>query len=172
MEIKIRLTEQILNDSLKLRYRYFGSNHRRRLLLVPVILIAVSVYLIYKELQKEQKGNNLYLGILYIGFAFAYYFYTRYRMQNMGKALLKNMGENINFNMQVTDEEVKTVLPDSINSTNWTVFTNAIISEQIVMLYQKNSSFSMFEKSFFLNDTDFSLFKQLVEKNISNTIKQ
>ncbi|MGE5105969.1 MAG: hypothetical protein ACM3H8_00360 [Sphingobacteriales bacterium] len=172
MEIKIRLTEQILNDSLKLHYRYFGSSHKRRLLLVPVILIAVSVYLIYTELQKSKKGNNLYLGLLYIFFAFAYYFYTRYRMQNMGKTLLKNMGENINFDMQVTNEEVKTILPSSTTSTNWTVFTNAIISEQIVMLYQQNNSFSMFEKSFFSNETDFNLFKQLVEKNISNTIKQ
>ena len=172
MEIKVRLTEQILNDSLKLHYRYFGASHKRRLFLVPIILIAVSVYLIYTEIQKEQKGNNLYLGLLYIIFAVAYYFYTRYRMQNMGKALLKNMGENINFDMQVTDEEVKTLLPSSTTSTNWTVFTNAIISENIVMLYQQNNSFSMFEKSFFTSDTDFNLFKQLVEKNISNIIKQ
>ena len=172
MEIKIRLTEQILNDSLKLHYRYFGAAHKRRLLLVPVILIAVSVYLIYSELQKGQKGTNLYLGLLYIVFAFAYYFYTRYRIQNLGKTLLKNMGENINFNMQVTEEEVKTILSSSTTSTNWTVFTNAIISENIVMLYQQNNSFTMFEKSFFTNDADFSLFKQLAEKNISNTIKQ
>lgn len=171
MEIKIRLTEQILNDSLQLHYRYFGSAHKRRLLLVPVILIAVSVYLIYSELQKAEKGTNFYLGLLYIVFAFAYYFYTRYRLQNMGKTLLKNMGENINFNMEVTEEEVKTILASSTTSTNWGVFTNAIISENIVMLYQRNNSFSMFEKSFFSSDNDFTSFKNIIIKNIENTIQ-
>jgi hypothetical protein len=172
MKVSIHLTEPIVNESLKLHYRNFGSNHKRRLLLVPVILIAVSVYLIYTELQKQQKGTNLYLGMLYIVFAFAYYFYTRYRLQNMGKALLKSMGENIHFEMEVTDEEVKTILLSSTTTTNWTVFTGAIITQNIVMLYQKNSSFSMFEKSFFKSENDFAAFKKLVEKNITNTIKQ
>ncbi|HET9057721.1 MAG TPA: hypothetical protein VFN30_12825 [Chitinophagaceae bacterium] len=172
MNIKIRLTEQILNDSLKLHYRYFGSGHRRRLLAIPAILVAISVYLIYTELQKPKTGNNFYLGFLYIAFAIGYYFYTRYRMQNMGKTLLKNMGENINFEMVVTNEEVKTILPSSTTSTNWTVFTGAIISNDIVMLYQQNNSFSMFNKTFFENENEFAEFKQLVEKNIAATIKQ
>lgn len=171
MLIKVRLTQEILNESLKIHYRYFGSSHKRRLLLVPVILIAVSLYLMYSEFSKHQMGTNFYLGILYIFFAVAYYFYTRYRMQNMGKTLLKSMGENINFDMEVTEEEVKTITPASTNINNWSVFVNAVTSDKLILLYQQNNSFSMFDKSFFHSPSDFELFKQWVETKIPGTIK-
>lgn len=171
MQIKVRLTQQVLNESLKIHYRYFGSSHKRRLLLVPVILIAVSLYLIYSELNKHQMGTNFYLGILYIFFAAAYYFYTRYRMQHMGKTLLKGMGDNINFDMEVNEAELKTITPSSTNINNWDVFVNAVTSDQLILLYQQNNSFSMFDKSFFHNPSDFELFKQWVETKIPGTIK-
>jgi hypothetical protein len=170
MKIKVRLTEPILNEALTLHYRYFGSSHKRRLLLIPIVLIAVSVYLIYSELQKPTPGNNLYLGILYIVLAFAYYFYTRYRLQNMGKTLLKNMGENIHFDIEVTDEEVKTILANSTSTSQWDVFKNAVISPGLVMLYQQNNSFTMFDRSFFESEEEFNQFKELVKQHISHTI--
>ena len=171
MEVKVRLTEQIINDSLKLHYRYFGSSQKRRLLVIPVVLVAVSVYLIYTELQKPAVGNNFYFGILYIVFAIAYYFYMVHRLKNMGKTLLKNLGENINFDMEISNEAVITKLNNSSANSGWSSFNSAIISTNIVMLYQQNKSFTMFEKSFFSNKNDFTVFKNLVTNNIQHIIQ-
>lgn len=171
MEVKVRLNEQIINQSLQLHYRYFGSSHRRRLLLVPVILIAVSLYLMYTEIQKPVLGTNFYLGILYIVFAVAYYFYMLYRMKNLGKTLLKSLGENVNFDMEIIDSTITTKLASSTTSSDWTTFKNAIISKDIVLLYQQNNTFSMFEKSFFNNEADFSSFKNIITQHIPNAIQ-
>lgn len=171
MEVKVRLTEQIINDSLKLHYRYFGSSHKRKLMVIPVVLIAVSVYLIYTELQKPAIGTNFYFGILYIVFAVAYYFYMVYRINNMGKTLLKNMGEHINFDMEINDAAVITKLASSSSSSDWLSFKSAIISTNIVMLYQQNNSFTMFEKNFFTTENDFTVFKNLVSNKIQHTIQ-
>ncbi len=171
MEVKVRLNEQIINQSLQLHYRYFGSSHKRRLMLVPIILIAVSLYLMYSELQKPQIGTNFYLGILYIVFAVGYYYYMLYRMKNLGKTLLKSLGENMSFDMEINDTVVVTKLATSTNSSDWTLFKNAIISKDIVLLYQQNNSFSMYEKSFFNSDASFTDFKNLVVKNIPQTIQ-
>ena len=171
MEVKVRLNEQIINDSLKLHYQYFGSSHKRRLALVPVILIAVSVYLIYTEVQKPTLGTNFYLGILYIVFAVAYYYYMLYRMKNLGKMLFKNMGENSSFDMDINESSVTTKLASSTTTTDWTAFNNAIISSNIVLLYQQNNTFSMFEKTFFNSEADFSSFKNIIIQHIPNAIQ-
>ncbi|MBI1781826.1 MAG: hypothetical protein HYR66_10710 [Sphingobacteriales bacterium] len=185
MEVKVRLNEQIINKSLQLHYRYFGSSHKRRLMLVPIILIAVSLYLIYTEIKKASfqgqsgSGNffgiglgiNFYLGILYIVFAVAYYFYMLYRMKNLGKTLLKNLGENVNFDMEITDSSITTKLASSTTTNDWTAFKNAIISTDVVLLYQQNNTFSMFEKSFFISETDFSSFKNIITQHIPNAIQ-
>ncbi|MBI2730558.1 MAG: YcxB family protein [Sphingobacteriales bacterium] len=171
MDIKVRLNEQIINNSLKLHYHYFGATHKKRLLLVPVILVAVSVYLMYTEIQKSKLGTNFYLGILYIIFAIAYYYYMLYRMKNLGKTLLKNLGENINFDMDITESSITTKLASSTTTTDWSAFKNAIISNDIILLYQQNNTFSMFEKSFFNSDAEFNSFKNIITQNIPDTIQ-
>lgn len=138
---------------------------------MPVILTAVSVYLMYTELKKPAVGTNFYLGILYIVFAIAYYYYMLFRMKNLGKTLLKSLGENKSFDMDITSTAVTTKLASSTTTTDWNAFGKAITSKNIVLLYQQNNTFSMFEKSFFTNDDDFSAFKDLVIQNIQQTIQ-
>lgn len=163
MHINVTLDPAIINQCLALHFNYhpLGRRQLRKLLWIPLILVLISVYLLYTELSKDHFSQNFYLALLYIGFAFTYYFYMKKRMLNAGKAMAKSLGANGFFTMDVTEEKVTTVTPTTTITTNWSVFNGALISKNIVLLYQQNDTFSMYHESFFTGD-DFGLFKTWV----------
>ena len=165
MEINVQLTEDIINRSLHLHYKSQPPRERWKILYVPVLLVGISVYLLIKDYTSHQFTQTSWLAIVYIFMAIALGWYSGYKREHTGKQLLKSFGENSAFDMDVTDDEVITRLSDSTLNFQWTVFTKALISKDIVILYQQNNSLSMFDKSFFAND-DFSRFKTMVRKHM------
>jgi hypothetical protein len=167
MIIHLSLNEAIINECLKLHYsgKEASGRLRQRLILIPVALIALSAYLIYNELQRETPGQNLYMAYLYIGFAIAYYFFMRYRTIKGGKQLLRSLGSNSTFEMDVTNEKLTTTTKAGSFDTTWDSFTGATISKENVLLYQSNNSFSMFNYRFF-ESGDFETFKQMVREKV------
>lgn len=165
MQIRIALTEEIVNQSLRLHYRYVPARQKYAILLVPAVLMILAVYLIVKELAKPVFGQNGGLGILYIAISIGYYFWMRYRREHTGKQLIRGLGNNATFGMDANDDELITHLSDTSFQHQWPAFIKAIISKDLVLLYQQNQSFSMFHHSFFANE-DFTGFKQLVSKHV------
>lgn len=165
MEINVQLTEAIINQSMKMHYANAPAKQRYSLLYVPIVLSFVGVYFIINELGKPQFGSNGWLGILYQAMAVGLYFYLKRKRDHTGKFLLKAMGENAAFDMEVNDNELVTKLSDSTLSHQWVAFHKAIIGRDIVLLYQGNQSFTMFAKSFFSND-DFDRFKKMVKQHV------
>jgi hypothetical protein len=168
MIIHLSLNEEIINECLKLHYsgKEVSGRLRQRLVLIPLMLFALSAYLIYNELQRETPGQNLYMAFLYIGFAIAYYFFMRYRTIKGGKQLLKSLGSNSTFEMDVDDEKLTTTTKAGSFDTTWDAFTRATISKQNVLLYQSDNSFSMFNYRFF-EGGDFDTFKQMIREKVS-----
>lgn len=165
MEINIQLTEDIINQSMKLHYANAPSRQRYSLLYVPVALAFVGIFFIATELGKPQFGTNGWLGIVYEFMAVGMYFYLKRKRDHTGKYLLKAMGENASFDIEASENELVTKLKDSTLSHQWTAFHKALISTNIVLLYQGNQSFSMFDKTFFAND-DFDHFKKMVKAHV------
>ncbi len=165
MQINIALTEDIVNQSLRLHYRYAPPRQRYAVLMVPAILMIVAIYLIIKELQKPVFGQSGWLGILYIAMSVGYYFWMNYRREHTGKQLIKGLGNNTVFEMEANEDELITHLSDATFQHQWPAFIKAIISKDLVLLYQQNQSFSMFHYSFFANE-DFAAFKQLVRMHV------
>lgn len=169
MFIHLALTKEIINECLKLHYseKQAANRLKQRLIFIPLALIAISVYLIYIELQRDTPGQNLYMAVLYIAFAFSYYFFMRYRTIKGGKQLLKTLGSNSTFTMEVSDDKLTTTTRAGAFDSNWDSFTHALISKDNVLLYQTNNSFSMFNHRFF-EPEDFEAFKVLVRKKVSS----
>jgi hypothetical protein len=165
MRINIALTENIVNQSLRLHYRYAPPRQKYAILLVPSILMLLALYLIVNELRQPIFGRNGWLGVLYIAMSIGYYFWMSYRREHTGKQLIRGLGNNAIFEMDADDSELTTHLTDSTFKHEWPAFIKAIVSKDLVLLYQQNQSFSMFHYSFFSND-DFSRFKQLVRKHV------
>ena len=165
MHINIALTEDIVNQSLQVHYRFAPARQKYAILLVPAILMILAVYLIVKELDKPVFGQSGWLGILYIAMSVGYYFWMSYRREHTGRQLIKGLGSNAIFEMDANDDELVTHLSDATFQHQWTAFIKAIISKDLVLLYQQNQSFSMFHHSFFSND-DFNGFKQLVRGHV------
>ncbi len=172
MRIKINLTAEIINHCLDLHFSHHpsGRKHKRNLFWIPLILLVIAAYLIYTEFQKNEIGNNFYLALLYSAFAAAYYFYMRRRLLTSGKVMLKSLGNDANFEMEVEENQLKTITSSATISTNWSVFTSALIKNEIVLLYQTNDTFSMFHYSFF-KENDFEKFKSLVKNNVRPLIE-
>lgn len=172
MRIHVRLTEDIINQSLALHYhdQPSGKKMKQRLLWIPFIMVAISVYLIYTELQQPQAGQNFYMALLYISFALVYYFFMKSRMMRAGKKLLKNLGENASFDMDADEATVTTITSSATITQPWTAFTGALISSNNVLLYQANHSFSMFHPSFFAAG-DFEKFKELVRNHVQPVLE-
>lgn len=170
MQIEVALTEAIVNQSLKLHYRYAPFRQRYAVLFVPLILTLLGIYLIVKESTKPQFGESGWLGLLYIVMSAGYYFWMNYRREHAGKQLLKSLGTHTHFTMDVDDVQLVTHLGDTTYQHEWPAFMKAIISNNIVLLYQQNQSFSMFHLSFFNND-NFSHFKQLVRNQVHIVIE-
>jgi uncharacterized membrane protein len=168
MHIKIALTEEIINECLDLHYnkQLSGKRMKQRLVLIPLILILIAGYLIYTELQQPTPGQNLYMAFLYIAFAFAYYFFMRKRMLKAGKQLLKGLGENATFDMEADEENVTTITNTSKLTNTWNVFTAALVSENNVLLYQANNSFTMFNYRFF-EPGEFEIFKAWTREKVA-----
>jgi hypothetical protein len=116
---------------------------------------------------KTSGTSNVWLGALYIGFAIAYFLYMRHRREHTGKQLLRSLGENSAFTMDVSDDELVTKLADSTIQHGWSIFTKALISKDLILLYQQNNSFSMFERSFFANE-DMDRFKTMVRRHVTD----
>ncbi len=87
------------------------------------------------------------------------------RLVKSRKIMLKNLGNNAQFKMEVEGDNIKTITDSATISTNWTVFTTALIEKEVLLLYQTNDTFSMFHYSFF-KENDFEEFKHLVRSNV------
>jgi hypothetical protein len=172
MDINVRLTETIVNECLALHYKYHpaGRKSLQKFYWIPAILILISIYLIYDELQKQVVTQNFYLALLYSMFAFGYYFFMRKRMLKAGQQVIKSLGENATFTMRASEDELITQTVDGTLQSNWSQFSGALVSENIVLLYQANGTFSMLHRSFFAPN-DFDLFKTLVSTSVSPLIK-
>lgn len=165
LQIQIALTEDIVNESLVLHYRNAPFKQKYAVLYVPVILLAVAIYLIVKEMTLPYFGHSGWLGIVYILMSIGYYFWMTYRREHTGKQLIKSLGENAVFEMDADDGQLVTHLSTATFQHQWPAFIKAIISKNLVLLYQQNQSFSMFHQSFFANN-DFDRFKQLVRRHV------
>lgn len=148
-----------------MHYHNAPAKQRYSLYYVPGALSFVGFYFLINELFKPQFGSNGWLGVIYQGLAVGLYFFLKRKRDHTGKFLLKAMGENTVFDMEVNDAELVTKLSDSTLIHQWTAFHKAIVGRDIVLLYQGNQSFSMFARSFFSND-DFAVFKKLVKAHV------
>ena len=168
MNIQLALTEQIINDCLKLHYneKYAKARLTQRLIMIPLALFALAAYLIYNELKRETPGQNLYMAFLYIGFAIAYYIFMRNRTIKGGKQLLKTLGSHSSFTIEATDEKLTTTTKAGSFDSTWESFTRALISKDNVLLYQADNTFSMFNRSFF-SANDFEDFKTMVREKVA-----
>ncbi len=172
MHIKVALTEDIVNQCLEMHYgiQPAGKKIKKRLIWIPLFLVAIGAYLIFDEMKQPVPGQNLYMGFLYIGFAIAYYFFMRNRLVKAGKRLLKHLGPNAVFTVDVEGNELKTTTTTGTNINTWNAFTGALIGKGNVLLYQSNNTFTMFHHSFFNND-DFNVFKTKVREQVHPVIE-
>jgi len=168
MDIKINLTEGIINESLALHFNHqaIGKRQKQKLVWIPLILITIAVYIIYSESRLPVFTQNFYLAWLYIAFAISYYFFMRKRMVKGGGKILKALGTNASFEMDITEEKITTITNATTIINDWTVFTGALISEKIVLLYQVDNSFVMLHESFF-HPGDFGLLKLWVREKVT-----
>ena len=171
MHISVHLQPAIINQCLNLHYRYhpLGRRQLKKLVWIPLILIAIASYLIYPEVKQGRYGQNMYMGLLYFTFAIGYYVYMKKRMLKAGKTVASSLGNNAHFQMEITPEQLVTATQDSTLTTTWGEFTEGLIGKNVVLLYQQNGTFSMYHESFF-NTGDFDLFKVLVEEKVNHLI--
>lgn len=167
MHIKINLTEDIINQCLELHYgdQAAGKKQKRRLLWIPLMLAIVSAYLIYDELQQPALGQNFIMAILYVGFGISYYVFMKNRMMKAGKRILKSLGPNAKFTININGDDITTKTASATITNGWTAFTGAVLSKGNVLLYQANNTFIMFNHTFF-EPGDFDSFKNLVRNHV------
>ncbi|MDB5191419.1 MAG: hypothetical protein JWQ96_982 [Segetibacter sp.] len=172
MHIKVALTEDIINQSLALHYNNQPRARRkkRELFIIPGMLILLAGYLIYTEAQRPTPGHNYYMALLYITFALLYFYTMRKRLYNAGGKILKNLDEYANYTLEVTPDQITTTTASDTLLSYWSDFTGALISSDLVLLYQPNESFIMLHSSFF-DSNDLENFKQLVEEKVQPVLK-
>jgi len=167
MEVNVRLTEAIVNQSLRLHYAHAPAKQRFSILFVPIAMFIVAIYFVVSDARKGVFGTNTWMGIAYVGIAIAYFFYMRHRRVNTGKQLIKLLGSNSNFKMQITDEKLVTDLSSGTLDHPWSIFHRALISNNLVLLYQPNLSFTMLERSFFANG-DFDHLQKMTKQHVTD----
>ncbi len=167
MHIKVNLEPKIINECLALHYRNhpLGRRQLKKLVWIPLVLLALAVYLIYPSIQNRQVEQNLYIGLLYLALSAGYYIYMRKRMLTSGKIVSASLGANATFDMEVDTEYLRSNTASETLDTSWSDFTEALIGNSIVLLYQQNGSFSMYHQSFF-QPGDFEIFKSWVNEKI------
>jgi len=170
MEINVQLTEAIVNQSLRLHYAHAPAKQKYSILFVPAAMLVLAIYFIVSDAKKGIFGSNAWMGIAYIGIAIAYFLYMRHRRVNTGRQLIKLLGTNSAFKMMINDEEVVTELPNGKLEHTWDTFHKALISNNLVLLYQPNLSFTMLDRSFFALG-EFEQFKKMVTLHVPSVIQ-
>jgi hypothetical protein len=162
MDINVKLTKEIANECFALHFKYNrqGRKSLQRLYRNPAISILISIFLIYQE------PHNFFLPLLLIGFAFGFYFFMRRLMLRPGNTLIKSLREKASFTMHASEDEVITETAKDTRQSNWSAFTGALISDDIVLLYLRDRTFSMLHRSFFAPH-DFNVFKTIVRRHVS-----
>jgi hypothetical protein len=165
MDINVRLTKEIVNESSALHYKYnpAGRKSLQRLNRNLAIPILISILLIY------QAPQHFYLALLPTVLGFGFYFFMRRLLLHPGNMVIKSLREKASFTMQASEDEVITHTAGNTVHSNWSQFTGALISVDIVLLYKRDRTFSMLHRSFFAPH-DFEAFKTIVCKNISPII--
>jgi hypothetical protein len=135
-------------------------------------MLSLAAYILWDEYKQPKLGSNFYMALLYISFAFIYYYFMRHRMMRAGGKLLKNLGNNASFEMEVNEHELTTTTHQTTFSQNWSAFTGGLISKDNVLLYQANHSFSMFNHSFFYSADDFEQFKSWMREKVQPVLEK
>ena len=171
MHIHIKLTEAIINECLVLHYRQNPASKGlvRKLYLIPAFLLILAVYLIIDDLQQPAIGFNFLMAIMYTGFAISYYFFMKKRLLPRAKSMLRNLGQDAQYEVEATDDHLITKTYSETFTNSWQSFTKALTGADNVLLYQLNDSFSMFNRSFF-EPGDFEKFKIMVQDHITPTV--
>ena len=94
----------------------------------------------------------------------------RYRTIKGGGQLLKTLGSHSSFTMDVDGEKLVTTTTSGSFETTWDSFSKAIVSQDNVLLYQADNTFSMFNRRFFTGN-DFEDFKRLVREKVTNLLE-
>ncbi|TDH19806.1 YcxB family protein [Segetibacter sp. 3557_3] len=167
MHIKVNLEPKIINECLALHYRNhpLGRRQLKKLVWIPMVLLALAVYLIYPSFHLGQIEQNFYIGLLYLALSAGYYIYMRKRMLTSGKIVNAALGVNSSFDMEIDAENLKSITSTETLNTSWSDFTEALISNSVVLLYQQNGSFSMYHQSFF-QPGDFETFKSWANEQV------
>jgi len=171
MHIHIKLTEAIINECLALHYKQNPASKGlvRKLYLIPAFLLILAVYLIIDDLQQPAIGFNFLMAIMYTGFAISYYFFMKKRLLPSGKSMLRNLGQDVQYEVEALNDHLITKTYRETFTNSWQNFTSALIAGDNVLLYQLNDSFSMFNRSFF-EPGDFEKFKIMVQEHITPNV--
>jgi hypothetical protein len=165
MIIDISLTKEIVNQSLPVHYRHATFKQRAIPYATGVVLLIVGIFNTITQ-PDNIIGIERYLYlIVFTVLGVAYTFWFDYKRKSAGKAMIKMLGDRTDYEVEATDDGLTTRLTDATYDQKWTVYPKAIISKEVVLLYQQNKSFAIFHHSFFSND-DFDRFKNLVRKHM------
>lgn len=166
MIIEVDLTKDIINQCLPLHYRYAPFKQKYLTLLFPVAaILIIGIGLTVNEPADVNGGNKWMYLYIYAPMLLVLTLWSVFKRNRAGKKILKRLGDNTHYEVEANEDELTFHLSHTTSRNKWPAFPRAVISKEVVLLYQQNSSFLMFHHSFFAND-DFRKFKQLVQEHV------
>jgi hypothetical protein len=170
MLIEVALTKEIVNESLPVHYRHLDFKQRFLPYIAPIFLCIYGVFYTVAAFTNDNFWVDIITPAFMFILALVYFLVIRHRQHNAGKQILKKIGDRTHHEIEVSEEELITRMIDATYNQKWTVYPKAVISKEVVLLYQQNKMFAIFHHSFFAND-DFDKFKQLVRNRVHQVIE-
>jgi hypothetical protein len=167
MENKITITRTI--DDLKTGYKLYNAKHNKRSKYLSWIQLAIGMLFVFLATEGQNPTDKFLIAYIFIVYG-SFSIWNRYNAAQKGVKINPDILNE--ETLIITDEELESQTDGCIMRIKWFAFVDAIVSEQMVLLYVNRVSFLLYPRRFF-SEEEFTFLKdkanQTIAKNKSLT---
>lgn len=167
----VKCTIRFFPEDLQKAYMiHYKKNYPFRSILIPVICTILILIAIFLLLVSERGVTNYGLAWFFIAYALVFLAYYIWKMKTLGKRMFKKIHEFENtFEYEFSDDGVLAKCENLVSSDiKWGYYHDAIIDQDIVLLYPNKFKFNFFHKRYFTEE-EFEQLKKWTAGNIPYT---
>jgi hypothetical protein len=144
LERKINITRSI--DDLKKAYKLYHKKRSLRGKIISVILLIIGFNFAYEATKGKNPADKFLLAYIFFVIACTP-IWNRY---NAAKKGLKNNPSMLDTEtLTITDQELESKTEGATGTIKWFAFVDAIVSEDMILLFVSRTSFLILPKHFF-----------------------
>ena len=165
ISVEITYSAKDLQKSYEINYSIFYPVRSKVLLIFGCLLALIGGILSFLSYLVPD-AQSIWLGKLYLVIGILCVAVHFWKLKNLGKRMLKKLPDLLKpYQFTIHKDGIQSKSANVNSEVSWAYYQNAVVTDDIIILYINPLRFSFFPKDRF-NDHDFEQFCALVRKNV------